>query len=253
MTILILNWRDIRHPLSGGAEISLHEQAKYWRDQGNKIIWFASSFNGAKNEEVIDGIKVLRKGSHFTVHIWAFLFYHWKKFDRFDIVIDSFHFLPFFTPLYISSSKIIGLINEVAGKVWFANLWYPLALIGYYLEPTFFKVYKKNIFITGSESAKNDLIKIGLSKKNISIVPHGFYPQVVSKRIHKEKKPVIVFLGRVSVDKGIKDALEVTALLQKKIKDISLWIIGKEERTGLLQSLLKELSSQKLEREIHYF
>ena len=127
MTILILNWRDIRHPLSGGAEISLHEQAKYWRDQGNKIIWFASSFNGAKNEEVIDGIKVLRKGSHFTVHIWAFLFYHWKKFDRFDIVIDSFHFLPFFTPLYISSSKIIGLINEVAGKVWFANLWYPLA------------------------------------------------------------------------------------------------------------------------------
>ncbi len=54
MNILILNWRDIKNPSSGGAEILTHEIAKQWVAWGNSVIQFSSLFAGAKSEEIID-------------------------------------------------------------------------------------------------------------------------------------------------------------------------------------------------------
>ena len=44
MKILTTNWRDIKHPLAGGAEISTHEHAKGWVHAGHDVILFSSSF-----------------------------------------------------------------------------------------------------------------------------------------------------------------------------------------------------------------
>src|SRR5689334_2645433 len=101
MKILILNWRDIKHPLSGGAEISLFEQAKIWTKKGAKVTWYSSSFKNSKKEEVIDGIRFVRNGSHYTVSLNFFADYLMGKFKSIDVVIDCFHFVPFFTPLFI--------------------------------------------------------------------------------------------------------------------------------------------------------
>lgn len=253
MIILILNWRDIRHPFSGGAEASLFEHAKYWKKRKNEVIWFSSSFQGAKKEETIDGIKFIRKGSHYTAHIWAYLYYISHKFGSVDMVIDSFHFIPFFTPLYMKSKKIISLINEVAGKVWFANLPYIFAFIGYRLEPLFFLFYKNIHFITGSDSTKEELIKIGIKKNNIHIVHHGIRVKGDYSKIKKEKKPTLVFLGRVSTDKGIEDVLDTFILVKKKFKNITLWIIGKEEKSGMIKTILKKIKSSDIKKSIKYF
>src|SRR5437763_577318 len=116
MKILILNWRDIKHPLGGGAEISLFEHAQYWKRQGAEVIWFSSIFYNARAEETIKGIKMIRKGSHYTVQLRGIFYYLTGRFGKTDIVIDCFHFLPFFTPLFIDSTKTIALIHEVADK-----------------------------------------------------------------------------------------------------------------------------------------
>lgn len=253
MNILIFNWRDISHPLAGGAEQSLFEHAKYWRKKGAKITWFSSSFKKAKKREVIDGITVIRKGSHFTVHLWAFFYYLTNKFEKCDLVIDSFHFLPFFTPLYIPSKKIVGLINEVAGTVWFENIIAPLAFLGYHLEPHFFKLYKKNFFITGSKSTKDELIKIGIPKDKITVVHHGIHLVRVDRRIVKEKNPTLLFLGRISKDKGIEDCIEAYIDIEKTIKNVALWIIGSEEKKGTIKNLEKKYELHNYNGRIKYF
>lgn len=253
MKILILNWRDIHHPLAGGAEQSLFEHAKYWKKKKAQVTWFASHFPKAKKREVIDGITVIRKGSHFTVHFWAFFYFLTKRFGEFDLVIDSFHFLPFFTPLYIPSKKIIGLINEIAGKVWFENLIAPLAFIGYLMEPYFFLLYKKILFITGSESTKVELIHTGIVEKNITVIHHGFHNVPVDKKIVKEKNPTLVFLGRVSKDKGIQDCIEVYLVLKKKIKNLAFWIIGREEKIGIIKKLRERYHLQGNQSGMTYF
>src|SRR5437879_3318402 len=42
MNILILNWRDSKNPLAGGAEIVTLEHAKAWVRAGHHVTWFTS-------------------------------------------------------------------------------------------------------------------------------------------------------------------------------------------------------------------
>lgn len=230
MNILILNWRDIEHPLSGGAEISLFEQARYWIKNGAQVTWFSSSFKNAKAQEKVEGIRILRVGSHYTVHIFAFIFYLLGRFRNFDIVVDCFHFVPFFSPLYFRKTKIIALINEPAKDVWFKNIFFPVNLVGYVSEPLFFVPYRSKQFITGSDSVGKDLSKsYKIPKENIHVIHHGVTVWSSPAEIKKNKIPTVIYASTISRDKGIEDALSAIAEFRKKRKGVQFWVIGKTE------------------------
>lgn len=251
--ILILNWRDPHHPFAGGAEISLFEHALFWRKSGADVIWISSNFKGGRKEENILGIRVFRYGTHYSVHLLTFFAIRQKKFGAFDIVIDCFHFIPFFTPLYLRRKKILALINEVAGKLWYVNLPYPLAIIGYYLEILSLALYKNYDFITSSDSTKRELIKYGIPKENINLIHHGFTMYRPGKEIKKENNPTFIFLSRISVDKGIKDALLAFKIIKDRIKDAKFWVVGREEKYGIFEELLSKILSSKIYPSIKYF
>ena len=245
--LLIFNWRDPRHPLAGGAEQMVFEHAKIWEKQGYSITWFASAFRKGKSEEDIEGIKVIRRGSHYTVFFWAFIFFLRGKFKDINIVVDCFHFLPYFSILYMRRAKKIAIIHEVAGNLWFDNLTFPLAIVGYYLEPHIIRLYKKVTFITGGDSVKKDLVSLGLSSSKINVINHGIRKSGITK-FKKEKQPVLIFLGRISKDKGIEDALMTLSLLTRDYKNIMLWIVGKSESKDYekrVKSLTKEFEVHK--------
>jgi len=234
MNILILNWRDLKHPLAGGAEISLYEQAKIWQKKGARITWFSASFPGALEQEEIEGITYIRKGSHYTAHLWAFIYRLIGKLPKVDTVVDSFHFVPFFSPLYMRV-PVIALINEVAKETWFKNISFPFSFVGYAIEPLFFFIYRWSQFITGSNSCKDDLLQMGIKNDNITVVPHGI--RIIKNDKKKEMTPTVIFLSRISKDKGIEDALKAIALVKKKIPSIKFWIVGKAENDSYLATV----------------
>lgn len=239
MKILVLNWRDNRHPLAGGAELALLKHVQYWQKKGAVITWFCASYPGAKKEEVVDGIRYIRKGSQYTVHILAFLYFSGLKIKQFEIVIDNFHFIPFFTPLYCEKNKIISFIHEVAGAIWFKNLPKLPATIGYFFEPFYFKLYKNIPFITVSKSTKNDLVKMKIAKEKVFIIPNGV-THINTSSQKKERVPTILFLGRLSHDKGITDALKAFTMLYQKNSAIQFWVVGKEEKKGIYEMLINK-------------
>jgi glycosyltransferase involved in cell wall biosynthesis/uncharacterized membrane protein YbhN (UPF0104 family) len=163
------------------------------------------------------------------------------------LIVDQFHGLPFFTPIYIRKPKL-AVVQEVARDVWLKNhlprpVNFIVGVTGYLLEPLFFIFYKGVKFMTGSESAKKDLISVGISDKNISIVPHGVkltLPKVLKK---KEKVETVLFLGALAKDKGIEDALQAFSILQKKGK-YQFWVIGRAGDTykKTLEQLVEKLS-----------
>ena len=250
MNILIFSWRGPNHPLAGGAEVSTHEHAKGWVKAGNKVTLFTSFFKGAKKEEIIDGVRIIRKGWEiFDVQFHAFIWYMFETQEKFDLVVDEFHGIPFFTPFFVRVKKL-GFIHEVAKEVWRLNPWpkpYNLfpAILGTILEPLFFKLfYKKIQFMTVSESTKQDLISWGISSEKITVVHNGL---VVPKKIQlfeKEKQPTLIFLGALSKDKGIEDALGVFSILAKQNKDWKFWVVGKGEKNYLTKL---KLQSKKLQ------
>lgn len=246
MNILILNWRDPRHPLGGGAEISLFEHAKYWVKKGANVTWISAMFLHAKKEEDIDGIHIRRFGSHFTVHaraMWYLHFLNGKK--KYDIFIDSFHFVPFFTPLYIDRKKIVALINEPAKNLWFKNLLFPFSFIGYALEPYFFSIYKKTPFITAASSIAEELRGFGIAGEYIHVIHHGI------SRLHEPEKKVsfrssnklpVMYLSQLSKDKGIEDAVHAIERAYKVDKRLIFWVVGRAIDTRYeahIRSILK--------------
>ncbi len=232
MNILIFSWRDPKHPLAGGAEQSVLEHAKGWLDAGHNVSWFSSRFKGSNDSEVIDGVKIIRKGNQYlSVQIAAF-FYYFKNKSNIDFVIDQFHGLPFFTPFYVKKPKI-ALIQEVAGKVWFLNslpapINWIVGMTGYLFEPWIFKFYKNTYFMTASESAKRGLERMGIDKEKITIIQHGVTLPKKMNNYRKERINTITYLGIISKDKGIEDAISCFKTLNK-IGNYKFWVIGRGE------------------------
>lgn len=232
MKILAFSWRDPKHPLAGGAEQVVHEHMKGWIEKGHEVTLFSSKIKDQPREETLNSIKIVRGGYEYLgVQVAAF-FYWLKNKKNFDLVVDQFHGIPFFTPLYIRKPKL-AILQEVAREVWLKNpLLWPLnwlvGLIGYWGEFVVFQFYKKTPFMVGSQSAKDDLRKMGIAKKLITIVPHGVLidkPEVMPK---KDKKPTVIYLGALTKDKGVEDALKTFSVLSG-ISNYQFWVVGGAE------------------------
>ncbi len=251
MNILILSWRGPSHPLAGGAEIATYEHAKGWVKSGNHVILFTSAFENCKATENLDGIEIIRRGSDiFGVQLSAFLWYVFNSHPKFDLVVDEFHGIPFFTPLYVRTKKI-GWIHEVTKEIWRLNPWprplnYVPSIFGTLFEPLVFKfIYHKVFFMTVSDSTKSDLINWGIPESNISVVHNG--RNTISVNTKKEKKRTAIFLGAIAKDKGIEDAVRTFGYINKKDSNWQYWVVGQgtEEYLKQLKELSKNLKIQK--------
>lgn len=243
MKILILSWRGPGHPLAGGAEIATLEHAKGWVKAGHQVTLFTSHFSGGKKEEVIEGVRIVRKGGDILgVRMQAFGWYLFGDHPKFDLVVDEFHGIPFFTPFYVRSKKL-AFIHEVAKEVWWLNPWpRPINLIpgilGTLFEPLIFKLFYHSVaFMTVSESTKKDLVSWGIPPTRITVVHNGV--DTIPTKVQKEKKKTVIFLGALAKDKGIEDALKAFAIMNKKDAGLQFWIVG-----GGSPDYLKELKRQ---------
>lgn len=256
MHILVFSWRDPKHLLAGGAEQSMHEHMKGWVKAGNKVTLFSSKIKDLAVYDKIDGVEIIRQGNQYlSVQIAGFLYYLKNK-NYFDLIVDQFHGIPFFTPLYVKK-PILAVLQEVAKEVWFKNPFiFPInivvGLIGYILEPVFFLLYKNCKFMVGSNSAKEDLIKFGIFDKNITVVPHGV---LLPKKIpdHKVTNPkVITYFGPLTGDKGIMDALKTFSIINR-LGNYKFYIIGRPETDNYYRKVMQKVNKYKLKEKITFY
>lgn len=246
MNILLFSWRGPGHPNAGGAEQSTFAHAKGWAKAGHKVSLFTSYYIGAKREENIEGVNIIRRGAQFIgVQVEAFKWYLFGSHTKFDLVVDEFHGIPFFTPLYVRKKKL-AFIHEVTKEVWGLNPWpYPFklipAILGTIFEPLIFKIFYRNTsFMTVSESTKKDLTDWGINEKKITIVHNGINLPKKMNLPAKEPKKTIIFLGALSKDKGVEDAIKVFKYLYEKDQGFQFWVVGRSANDYLIK--IKQLA-----------
>lgn len=217
MKILIINWRDIKHPNSGGSEIYFYEIAKRLVRNGHEVVWLTSGFKNSKEIDNYNGIKFIRTGRKFSMYFMIPLKYLFNLRKNFDIIIDVENGIPFFSPVYKmnKNSKVILHIHHIHKDVWFRELPKILAEIGWCLERKIMPlIYKNCDIITLSESSKKQIIKNKISKKkNIYVINPGVKKYKLNK-IKKTKEPSILFLNRIKKYKGLETLLNAIKILQ---------------------------------------
>lgn len=252
MNILFLNWRDIRNPYSGGAEILTHELMKGLVKRGHSVTLFTSFFHGSEKEETIDGVRVIREGKQdartlfSSVHYKAYLFY--KNHKGFDLVVDEIHGVPFFTPLYVRGERV-ALVCEVAGNLWDFAVKFPFNFFGKIIERIYPIFYRNTLSLTISESSKKEMRKIGFRK--IYVLPMGSNTPINSKVLNKSE-PNLIFLARVSKAKGVEDALKALKIVKGQIFNIRLLIVGPINK-NYKKYLLKLINQTNLSKNVRIY
>ena len=239
MNILIYNWRDIKNPDAGGAEVFTHEIARRLVDNGHNITWFTAKFSGCQKEEIVDGIKIIRDGNRYTVYLKAREYYK-KYFSKqgFDVIIDEINTIPFFTPKFVNNGeKIVVLIHQLAREFWFYETKFPINYLGrYFFEDRWLKSYVDIPTMTVSESTKKDLVDLGF--KNISIIPEGINFKPLDCVGEKEKDPTFIFVGRLKKAKLPDHAIRAFNIVKKEIPNAKLWVVG----NGYYKKELEEMA-----------
>ncbi|HJZ05735.1 hypothetical protein A2634_04875 [Candidatus Amesbacteria bacterium RIFCSPHIGHO2_01_FULL_48_32] len=236
MNILILNWRDPKNPRSGGAESVTFKYAAYWAGRGHQVIWICNSFPNCRLGETISRVRFIRIEPQlgftvlqlfltyplFLIHsIWTTL--GLLRRQKFDLVIDEIHGLPFFTPLYCRIRTILW-VCEVAGPIWDKMYPWPINQIGKILEKLIYQIYDGVETWAISENTRRDILALN-SKANVKIIPLGVDP-VARPKVHKNPFPSAVFLARMVKMKGVEVALQATRDISQKLPHFKLFLVG---------------------------
>lgn len=252
MNILLLNWRDIKNPKAGGAEVVTHEIAKRWVTWGHKVTLFTASYPDCLLEELLDGVRIIRFGGQVSVRLHAMMYYlrHNKK-ENFSIVIDEVNTIPFFTPLYVRKPKL-AYFNQLCRRVWFYESRFPYSLIGYLVEPIYLQIYRFLPAMVISESTKNDLVHFGMAKKKITVFPMAidFSPCKVMPK--KEKEPTLIYVGRLTPSKRVIDIINAFIIVRRKFPQAKLWIVGRGEEK-YKEKIDMLLTKNKLTRQVRFW
>jgi glycosyltransferase involved in cell wall biosynthesis len=227
LKVLWFNWRCWLNPAMGGAEVFTREVAKRWIEAGHEVTLFTSEFPNCRQDEVLDGVRVVRSGKQYSVYGRAKEYYKrcFSKED-FDLIIDEINTRPFFAPRFVNNGeKIIALIHQLAREYWFYETSFPINYIGYhFLEDRWLRNYVDVPTVTVSESTRKDLY--GLGFKHVFVVTEGLNFKPLMAVPEKERFPVVVYAGRLKKAKRPDQAVKAFRIVKEKLPEAELWVLG---------------------------
>ncbi len=243
MKILIFNWRDIKHPCAGGAEIGLHEQAKRWADWGHQVSFFTSRPPGSAAYDTIDGVHVYRAGGFYSVYARAAVSYLSSLHRETDVILDSINGIPFFTPVY-SSKPSVGLMHHVHSSQFLVEMGPVLGRIGRTVEKCFPLITRYDKVICISQSTAEEMRKrlLNADRLPLEVVYYGIDQAFYTPGEKKFERPTILYLGRIKRYKRLDRLVSLMPSIRREIPDVELIIAGTGDNLENIEAMVEEMA-----------
>ena len=240
--ILVINWRDIKNPNVGGAEVNFQEIFKRLVERGHEVTLLCSRHDRTfPEEERIDGIRVVRRGNRHTFNYTVPIAYSREfKSEAIDVVMDDLNKIPFYTPLYVRHPLFV-MVHHIHGSSIYGDTFLPAGLYVHLTERMIPLFYRGVPFVAVSRSTKSELVRFGLRADDIEIVhngvDHGDYSPDESVR---SPDPLIVCVTRLKKYKGVHLLLRAMVAVRKEIPNARLIVTGR----GNYEPKLHELAGR---------
>lgn len=259
LRILALNWRCTRHPETGGSELNLFEQARFWRQAGHHVtVVTARRAPGVDlpASERIDGIHVIRMGGRFSLYLQA-AWYLVRNGWRYDRILDVSNGIPFFAPLFTATPTTL-LVHHVHGRQWLSEFPAPIAAVGWMLERFVVpRVYRRSPVIAVSPTTRDGLLRTGFDPSQVRIVYNGVsVPGGEGLSVPAGEHgpgadthpdggtagaPVIAYVGRIRRYKRLELLVRAFAALRREVPGARLEIAGDGEARPSVEVMAREL------------
>jgi len=251
MHLVALNWRDIKNPDAGGAEIHLHEILKRMVARGHRVTQFATAYDGGKAKVEIDGVRVIRRGAWWNANyvlpraMRAFL-----RDNPADLVIEDINKVPFLAPRY-TRTPVLPLVPHLFGSTVFRETNPAFAAYVMAWESLIPRVYRDSRFAVISPSTRDDLVARGIDASRIDVVlcglDHNLFRTIPG--IAREHRPTLVHFGRMRKYKAIDVVIRALSQVRESVPGAKLVIIGDGPDRERLDGIVRR---ERLHEAVHF-
>jgi glycosyltransferase involved in cell wall biosynthesis len=243
MNILVLNWRDMKHPEAGGAEVHFQELFSRFVNNGHGVILLTTRFPGSAPCDTQGGIVVYRWG-HTYLFNWQAPFLVRRILKRYaiDCIIDDVNKLPFFTPKWLPKVPCGVIFHHLFGPTVFGLTFFPMAIYVLILERMSSWGYKRTPCCTVSQSTAHELEQRGFPLASITIIENSVDTNRYSPDASVSKeKDLVLYAGRLKKYKNVELVCEAVKVMIERGRRIRFAIAGAGDDEKDLRLLVKRL------------
>ena len=233
MKVLLLCWRDSRHPEGGGSEVYLERVAEYLASPAggrHDLTFRTARYPGSAPVEHRNGVTYVRGGGPLTVYPRAWLSMLRR---RFDVIVDTQNGVPFFARVFGRGRAgrgcgvpVVLLTHHchrdqwpVAGPV--------LSRVGWFVESRLSPwIHRHTPYVTVSAPSADDLVGLGVDRDRITIIRNGVDAPPEPAPVPRDSGLHLVTLSRLTPYKQIEHALHALAVVLPDHPGTVLDIIG---------------------------
>jgi glycosyltransferase involved in cell wall biosynthesis len=218
--ILVLADRDWLHHDTGGNGANLHAQISRWVERGNRVTVVAGQFPGGKDVERFGPrLVVHRMGTRVTVFPRAMLAVLRGVGRDADVVLEVINGITFLTPLWLRKPRV-AMLHHVHRELFLEEYPKTGALLFWILERLPLRLlYRRTPFLTISRSAREDLVREGIPRENITVEYLGV-EQDQFRRVERVPEPRLVFVGRLKAYKRVEVLFDVLEAVPGTVLDV---------------------------------
>ncbi len=231
MKVLFMTSRDITNPEWAGGDLYHFEVAKRLVRDGDEVTMLCNGYKGCKNQEELQGIKIIRvRRGIFRIFS---NFYAYRRYLRGkqDIIVEEAEGPagPLFSFMYAKEPVVI-MWHQLGKTIYFNQFPYPIALGLLVLEKIYITLARKCHIIVPSQARTCEFLKAGFPKDRIIVVPAAFTLEAMPKRSNRSKLSTKYFLilGKIRRYKAYHHAIEALKMLRDRGEKCSLIIAGKK-------------------------
>lgn len=223
--VVFLSWRDTRNPEGGGAEKYLEKMAAGLVERGCDVTIFCAAHAAAPPDEVIDGIRFVRRGSKMSVYPAGMAALRRGDLGAPDVVVDVQNGLPFFSRL-ITRVPVVVLVHHVHREQW--PVVYPglTGRVGWWIERRLApSLYRGCQYVAVSRATRAELRELGVRGDRLAVVHNGTDP-TISVASRKSPTPMVAVVGRLVPHKQVEHAIDAVLELRSQLPGLRLHVVG---------------------------
>ncbi|MCX6395361.1 MAG: glycosyltransferase family 4 protein [Propionibacteriales bacterium] len=227
--VVVLNWRDPWHPEGGGSELYVHQIARQLRDSGTSVTWVTAAYPDAARDEVVDGIRFIRRGGHLTVYLWVAVLLLTgalkRRLGRLDAVLEVQNGMPFLAS-WLTGARVVVLVHHVHREQW--NIVGPvLARVGWFLESRVaVRANRGRRYVAVSDMTRRELVDLGVRANDIALAYNGMPPVPEYHAGTRHPDPTLIVLSRLVPHKQIDHVITAMPALAEEFPNLRLRVLG---------------------------
>lgn len=236
----VLAFRDRDDPLAGGSEEHATQVCTHFARAGLDVTLHTGRVPGAPARIERDGFRIVRRGGRVGVFLKTALDVRLGRLGPADGIVEIFHGVPFFAPLWTSTPQV-GLVHHVHLGTWDDLLPGWPGRVGHLIErfavPA---VYRRRRLVTAAASARDEIVAhYGADPSNITIAPHGIADRF-SPGGTRAADPLVVAVCRLMPQKGVEELVAALVRAKAAVPSLQATIVGDGPHRDRFQEVARD-------------